>query len=120
MAILKSNGRPAKTSFRVLKRFHKTGVSLLSITLHTGRTHQARVHLASEKLPVIGDSVYGNGNKELFKSFPSLKPLVTRQLLHARRLMVPDPKNTADLKFSSPWPADFVEMYKELLRLEDM
>lgn len=50
-------GKAAKTEFRTLGS-HK-GKSLLDITLHTGRTHQIRVHLASIKLPILGDSTYG-------------------------------------------------------------
>jgi 23S rRNA pseudouridine1911/1915/1917 synthase len=119
MAALQKGGRSAKTGFKLLKSFPKTGISLLSISLFTGRTHQARVHLASQNLPVLGDKVYGKNLKQLIKSFPSLEPLVKRQLLHARRLSIPDPKTGGYLKFSSPWPDDFKELFKELVSLEN-
>ncbi len=55
-------GKHAKTEFRTLGS-HK-GKTLLDITLHTGRTHQIRVHLASIKLPIVGDSTYGVETQE--------------------------------------------------------
>jgi 23S rRNA pseudouridine1911/1915/1917 synthase len=111
-------GREARTSYRVLRRFPKTGISLISIALFTGRTHQARVHLASKDLPVLGDAVYGGSHKALYKSFPSLVPLVKRQFLHARRLKIPSPGKEGHFSFASPWPEDFVALYQELLALE--
>jgi 23S rRNA pseudouridine1911/1915/1917 synthase len=120
MAAGAKEGRPALTRLRVLRRFPKTGLALVSVTLFTGRTHQARVHLASVNLPVLGDKVYGGSPKALFKAFPSLEPLVKRQLLHARRLSIPHPRRTEPLRIASPWPQDFRDLLHELEALEGL
>lgn len=51
------DSRPARTSWRVLAS--NGTVSLLELTLHTGRTHQARIHCAALRTPIIGDTLYG-------------------------------------------------------------
>jgi 23S rRNA pseudouridine1911/1915/1917 synthase len=110
-------GVPARTFYRVLKRFPKVGVSLLSINLFTGRTHQARVHLSSLKFPIIGDKVYGPQKSSLLRNFPSLEPYARRQLLHARSLSVPLPQG-GRRRFSAPWPPDFLSFFNELSKIE--
>jgi 23S rRNA pseudouridine1911/1915/1917 synthase len=117
MAALLTGGKTAKTAYRVIKRFPLAGVSLVSLRLFTGRTHQARVHMVSEGHPIVGDKTYGVKPQSQFQKNPSLIPLVNRQLLHARRLSIPHPKKGRML-FSAPWPPDFIEFYKELIRLE--
>jgi 23S rRNA pseudouridine1911/1915/1917 synthase len=52
-------GKPAKTEYRVLKRFEKHHISLLELRIYTGRTHQIRVHLSSLGYPMLGDITYG-------------------------------------------------------------
>jgi 23S rRNA pseudouridine1911/1915/1917 synthase len=53
------NGKPARTEVWVLKKYEKLGISLLNIKIHTGRTHQIRVHLSSMGCPILGDTTYG-------------------------------------------------------------
>jgi 23S rRNA-/tRNA-specific pseudouridylate synthase len=109
--------REAKTSFRVIRRFPKTQLALVLINLMTGRTHQARVHLASIGAPILADRVYGRGYGNLVKIFPSLGPHMDRQFLHARRLTIPTPSGQR-LTFRAPWPENFRSLLLELLRLE--
>lgn len=52
-------GKPAKSEVWVLERFPKQGISLLKVKIHTGRTHQIRVHLSSIGFPILGDITYG-------------------------------------------------------------
>jgi 23S rRNA pseudouridine1911/1915/1917 synthase len=111
-------GRTASTIFKVVKRFPLTGLSLVLITLLTGRTHQARVHLASIGAPVLADPVYGRAPGSLATNFPSLAPLLGRQFLHARRLAIPHPNLGSRLIFRAPWPSDFLALLRELLSLE--
>jgi 23S rRNA pseudouridine1911/1915/1917 synthase len=118
MATVLSGGRSAKTDYRVIRSFPKVEVSLVSLRLFTGRTHQARVHMVSEGHPIVGDKTYGVKPSAQFRKHPSLIPLIKRQFLHARRLSIPHPKKGL-MVFSAPWPSDFVEFYKELARLED-
>jgi 23S rRNA pseudouridine1911/1915/1917 synthase len=113
-----SNGKSALSAWRVLRKFQNTGVSLVSMGLFTGRTHQARVHLASAGFPVLGDPLYGPSQRQFLNEFPSLKAILKRQLLHARKLSVPHPAG-GRIIFSAPWPADFLQFFSELEKLEN-
>ena len=94
MAVL-ARGRAAKTSWRALGPV--PGGTLIECTLHTGRTHQIRVHLKHLGHPVLGDAVYGKR-----EAFP-------RQMLHAWQLGFAHPRTGERVSFQSPIPADFVE-----------
>ncbi|MDR1921166.1 MAG: RluA family pseudouridine synthase [Candidatus Adiutrix sp.] len=111
-------GRAALTYYKILRHFPKTGLSLAALRLVTGRTHQARVHLQSLGLPVLGDPVYSRGPGDLVKKFPSLGPLIKRQMLHARRLTIVHPVNSTEMTFRAPWPSDFRIFLREILALE--
>jgi 23S rRNA pseudouridine1911/1915/1917 synthase len=78
-----AGGKPAVTHFRVVGGDER--LSLLDVTLDSGRTHQIRVHLAHLGHPVLGDRVYGGGS-ELASSLGLARPF-----LHAYRLSWPDP-----------------------------
>jgi len=105
------DGRPARTDWRVL--IQGDGLALLALRLHTGRTHQIRVHLQSIGRPVLGDPVYGHTRRRTLMDLPPpLKPVVARlwpdrQLLHAARLVFEHPF-LADCRLSitSPPPPD--------------
>lgn len=77
MAVTNKNAREAITHIQVLQRFKKSGYTLLSVKLETGRTHQIRVHLSYIGYPIVGDSVYSNGKNEFE---------IEGQMLHARVL----------------------------------
>jgi 23S rRNA pseudouridine1911/1915/1917 synthase len=100
MAIVQS-GKPAKTAFARLARFE--GFDLLQATLHTGRTHQIRVHLASVGHPVAGDVVYGGagGGRDAW-----LRAGGTRHFLHAAWLRLRHPSSGAPIDLRSPLPPD--------------
>ena len=86
-------GRESRTGYRLLER---AGVySLLELRLHTGRTHQARVHLAWLGHPLLGDAVYGRRS-----------PLLLRHFLHAHHLAFAHPITGEPLEFRSPLPPD--------------
>lgn len=104
------SGRRAVTHWRVVRRYEEHRLTLLELTLETGRTHQIRVHLSEEmKLPIVGDPVYGNPgriatitNMELRRRLQQLK----RQALHARLLGFIHPVTGLYQEFTSPLPAD--------------
>ena len=101
-------GKTALTVWRVVKELPGP-LSLLELTPQTGRTHQLRVHLASEGHPVLGDATYGGGVSRL-KGNPRLKdlaPLVRRQLLHAWQLGISHPRTGAPVSWEAPVPEDF-------------
>ncbi|MDR0549045.1 MAG: dephospho-CoA kinase, partial [Deltaproteobacteria bacterium] len=115
---LQSQGRLIQTNIKILKSFPKSEVSLVEATLLTGRTHQARAHLAALKAPVLGDLMYGPKRKGGWATImPFLWPFTPRQLLHARRLTIPHPKGGFK-SFRAPWPEDFIALWRELKRLE--
>ena len=98
MAIV-SNGRQAKTDF--VRLAHFAPGDLLRAHLHTGRTHQIRVHLASVGHPVMGDDVYGGGGG---RRIAGLAP--KRHFLHAAWLQFDHPITGAPMDIRSPLPDD--------------
>src|ERR1700681_3794497 len=98
MAIV-NKGRPAKTDLIRLARFDAG--ELLRAHLHSGRTHQIRVHLASIGHPVMGDDVYGGGGGRRVAGLPP-----QRHFLPAAWLAFNPPVTGKPLDFRSPLPAD--------------
>jgi 23S rRNA pseudouridine1911/1915/1917 synthase len=94
MAVLAS-GKPAMTDVERLAT--ADGFSALRCTLHTGRTHQIRAHLASRGHPLVADAVYGGA--------PALG--MQRQALHATRLEFMHPTRVERLSFGVEAPSDF-------------
>ena len=93
------NGREAVSDVRRLRGSDRFG--LAEVRIHTGRTHQVRVHLASAGHPVVGDTIYGAR-----KALPEL-PHLDRYLLHARSLEFEHPDTGARVRFEAPLPTDF-------------
>jgi 23S rRNA pseudouridine1911/1915/1917 synthase len=108
-------GKTALTLWRVLKEFPGP-LTLMELTPQTGRTHQLRVHLASEGHPVLGDATYGGGVSRLkgHLKLKGLAPLVRRQLLHACRLGVIHPRTGEPVSWEAPPPADFKAVLEHL------
>jgi 23S rRNA pseudouridine1911/1915/1917 synthase len=94
MSVLE-RGKPARTDVQAIAV--QGGFSALRCTLHTGRTHQIRVHLASRGHPLVGDAIYGGS--------PALG--LQRQALHAVRLAFVHPHSGQQLVFEAPAPEDF-------------
>ncbi len=95
MAVVeKGRGRVARTEYRVLREM-EGGASLVECTLHTGRTHQIRVHLRHLGHPLLGDALYGKRG-----AYP-------RQMLHAWKLGFAHPRSGERLQFEAPVPTDF-------------
>jgi 23S rRNA pseudouridine1911/1915/1917 synthase len=102
-------GRQARTDASVVARFGV--VDLLRVELHTGRTHQIRVHLEHLGHPIVGDAVYAGGGSRRI-SGPArrvaelLERTTPRQALHAAALAFRHPVSGAPLEFQSEWPTD--------------
>jgi 23S rRNA pseudouridine1911/1915/1917 synthase len=112
MTVVRRGGKPARTRFRVEERFGP--VSRLRLELESGRTHQIRVHLAAQGLPVVGDPLYGGRPKKQLSLRESERSLaqnllrsLPRQALHASELSLTHPATGEQLTFRSPWPDDF-------------
>ncbi len=103
MAVDDERGREAHTSYRVLERLH--GATLVEAILHTGRTHQIRVHFQHLGFPLVGDVTYGSRQNKRLEEATGVA--VSRQMLHARRLSFVHPRSHETMSFEAPWPADF-------------
>ncbi|MEO5733438.1 MAG: RluA family pseudouridine synthase [Rubrivivax sp.] len=101
MAVV-AGGKPSRTDVHCIGSID--GISALSCTLHSGRTHQIRVHLASLGHPLVADTVYGGQ--------PALG--LTRQALHAAELQLAHPLTRRPLSFSAALPADLQEAWRQL------
>jgi 23S rRNA pseudouridine1911/1915/1917 synthase len=106
---VRADGRPARTDAFVIARF---GVcELLRLELHTGRTHQIRVHLEQIGHPVVGDPVYAGGGARRIQGTARgladrLERRTPRQALHAAGLAFRHPETGQPLAFRAEWPAD--------------
>ena len=108
--------REAKTLYAIEREWPALDLSLLRLTLVTGRTHQIRVHLASIRCPVVGDPVYGRPRYEKIRD-PELKATLAsfpRQALHAERLAFRHPETGALVDVTAPWPADLASLIAAL------
>jgi len=93
------NGKPAITDYEVLCIDDANDTALVLCRLHTGRTHQIRVHLRHQGAPLVGDPIYGRSSGEA--SLPG------RLMLHAWRLAFEHPRKGERMAFESPVPAEF-------------
>ena len=103
MAVV-AGGKPARTDVERL-RVSDGGVTALRCRLHTGRTHQIRVHMASRGHPLVADALYGG------------KPVLgmLRQALHATELAFAHPKSGEPQTFNAPMPADLAAAWTQVL-----
>jgi 23S rRNA pseudouridine1911/1915/1917 synthase len=118
--VLKRGGKHARTDYFVMEEF--LFASLVKYKLHTGRTHQIRVHSTHLRHPIMGDEQYG-GTKILYGGeVPRLKSLANeclkiakRQMLHAKTIGFIHPQTKEELFFDSELPEDFLKVF-ELLK----
>ena len=109
MTVREEGGRAARTDIHVLARFALC--DLVRAELHSGRTHQIRVHLAHAGHPVVGDPVYAAGGSRRITGpgrVPAerLERATPRQALHAAELIFRHPISGARMVFASEWPDD--------------
>ncbi len=120
--IVANRGKEALTTYKVVDTFKR--FSLLEVNIHTGRTHQIRVHLQSIGHPLAIDPLYGK--REAFflseikrKSFnigkgQEERPLMNRTSLHASQLTFTHPDSGERQTFEAPLPKDFQAVLKQL------
>lgn len=105
MSVLVEGGRPATTRYQSL--LHDEKVSLVSVVIETGRTHQIRVHMKHHGTPVLGDEVYG------IPSF-NAKHGVMRQMLHAYKLSFSHPISGKKMDFIAEIPEDMQKIINQM------
>jgi 23S rRNA pseudouridine1911/1915/1917 synthase len=118
MAVVERGGRPARTRYQVIEVLADGQASLVECRLLSGRTHQIRVHMATEGHPLLGDPLYGRAGVLRAKRLPeaaqaALKAL-GRQALHARTLGFRHPVSGEALRFESEIPLDIKRLIDSL------
>lgn len=113
MSTKSRKGRTAETIWHVKERFY--GVTLISVELKTGRTHQIRVHCAAMNHPIVGDPVYDSrkAGKNVLAGI-NISNTVSRQMLHARRIEFTHPVSREIISIEAPLPRDMEELINEL------
>jgi 23S rRNA pseudouridine1911/1915/1917 synthase len=105
-----NSGRAAHTTFHVLEKLN--AATFVEAQIHTGRTHQIRVHFQFIGHPLVGDETYGaRQNKKFAEATHYSAP---RVMLHARELSFVHPRTEKEMDFESPLPKDFREALKIL------
>ncbi|NPA32567.1 MAG: RluA family pseudouridine synthase [Aquificae bacterium] len=108
----REDGKEAITEYRVLKRYERFGITLLDVKIHTGRTHQIRVHFSSIGHPVLGDTTYG------FKKTSVPRELIELMgecnMLVAYKLGFTHPTRGEELLFEIPEPETFRSVHRWL------
>lgn len=100
-AVMLDGGKDAQTDVKVIKKFDK--YTLVELTIHTGRTHQIRVHLSHIGHPIAGDDLYG-GESEI----------IHRQALHAYHIAFTHPITGKIIKIEAPYPQDFEDALQSI------
>jgi 23S rRNA pseudouridine1911/1915/1917 synthase len=116
------NARQARTDWRTL--LEVDGTTLVEVQLHTGRTHQIRVHFSAIGHPVVGDTLYGavsqirvgagTGRGASNKREEIAMPVLGRNFLHAARLGFSQPRTNAWIELRAPLPAELREFVHNL------
>ena len=114
---IRQDGKEALTYVKLKEKIGN--YSILDIRIETGRTHQIRVHLASKKLPIIGDKTYDPRRTIMKDSSQKIIDIVRsfpRQALHARYLAFKCPETDKEISFETPIPKDvkkLIDMLKK-------
>ena len=103
MAVTEDAGRDARTSYRVIERLNDA--TFVQATLHTGRTHQIRVHFQHIGFPIVGDETYGARQNRRLEELARFA--ASRVMLHAHQLEFVHPRTKRKRKFEAPVPEDF-------------
>ncbi|MFQ5776896.1 MAG: RluA family pseudouridine synthase [Terriglobia bacterium] len=110
MTTRRRQGRTALTEYRVRQRAH--GFTLVEVILHTGRTHQIRVHFSALGHPVVGDTLYGAPRQ--LRPGNSCYPTLNRNFLHAERLCFLHPRTQDPVEVVAEVPAELNDLLQRL------
>jgi len=105
MAVNDDLGREARTGYHVLERLR--GATLVEAVLHTGRTHQIRVHFQFLGFPLVGDATYGHRQNQRLSDLT--RYAAPRQMLHSCQLAFIHPRTGKRVSFEAPPPEDFLD-----------
>jgi 23S rRNA pseudouridine1911/1915/1917 synthase len=114
MTARRREGRAARTDWNVLARLDN--FTLLAARIHTGRTHQIRVHFSTLGHPVVGDTLYGAPRQVRVASRRAGPAPLARNFLHAARISFDHPRTGARMTVAAPLPPELVRFSRELAR----
>jgi 23S rRNA pseudouridine1911/1915/1917 synthase len=103
---------------RITRARHLPGLTLCQIAIHTGRTHQIRVHLSAIGHPIVGDALYGGVHRRVAGDIRAVQRL-ERPFLHAARLVFTHPVDGRRMEFTAPLPSDLMEVLESLPGWDD-
>ena len=111
---MSSRARHAREAVtRITRAHHLPGLTLCQVAIHTGRTHQIRVHLSAIGHPVVGDALYGGVHRRVAGDIRAVQRL-ERPFLHAARLAFRHPRDGRRLEFTAPLPDDLTSVLDDL------
>jgi len=110
MTARRREGRPARTDWRV--RLRLNGFTLIEADLHTGRTHQLRVHFSALGHPVVGDTLYGA--PRVVRAGSAVLPPLGRNFLHAAQIRFMHPRSGETVEVRAPLPAELRSYLRQL------
>ena len=111
MSTRASRARHAVT--RITRAHHLPGLTLCQVAIHTGRTHQIRVHLSAIGHPIVGDATYGGVHRRVAGDIRAVQRL-ERPFLHAARLVFTHPGDSRRMQFIAPLPDDLTQVLDDL------
>ena len=111
---MSARAKHARTAVTRITRAHPLkGLTLCQVAIHTGRTHQIRVHLSAIGHPIVGDSLYGGVHRRVAGDIRAVQRL-TRPFLHAARLVFHHPRDGRRMEYIAPLPDDLEDVLEEL------
>lgn len=106
-------GKQSRTEYQIMAQ--KAGILAVKFLLHTGRTHQIRVHCSAKGFPIVADTLYGGGKERVLHIEPMDRPFAysvfkcfDRHALHAYTLSLKHPVTGDELTITAPIPEDFL------------
>jgi 23S rRNA pseudouridine1911/1915/1917 synthase len=111
MSTRASRARHAVT--RITRAHHLPGLTLCQVAIHTGRTHQIRVHLSAIGHPIVGDATYGGVHRRVPGDIRAVQRL-QRPFLHAARLVFAHPGDGRRMQFITQLPGDLTDVLEDL------
>ena len=111
---MSSRSRHAREAVtRITRAFHLPGLTLCQVAIHTGRTHQIRVHLSAIGHPIVGDALYGGVHRRVAGDIRAVQRL-QRPFLHSARLAFNHPRDGRRMEFTANLPSDLLDVLESL------
>ena len=111
---MSARAKHARTAVtRITRARPLPGLTLCQVAIHTGRTHQIRVHLSAIGHPIVGDSLYGGVHRRVAGDIRAVQRL-ERPFLHAARLKFSHPRDRRGMEFTAPLPDDLLDVLEDL------